>query len=75
MMAGTQSLDPRMAKSRPYELSGKEKAIAAARDMQATIGREVKRSGLIYPQYEFVELIGKGAFGRVFKRYASWIPF
>lgn len=68
-MTGSQSLDPSTARSRPYELSGKEKAIAAAKEMQAIVDREVEKSGITDPQYEFLELIGKGAFGRVYKRY------
>jgi hypothetical protein len=67
-MANTQYLDPRMAQSRPYELTGKEKAIAAAHEMQAIVEREVNKAGVTDPQYVFLELIGKGAFGRVYKR-------
>lgn len=67
--AAAQGLDPRTARSRPYELSGKERAITAAKEMQAIVDREVKKPGVTDPKYEFLELIGKGAFGRVYKRY------
>ena len=66
--ASSQYLDPRAAQARAYESSGKERAIKAAKEMQAIVEREVNKSGIADPQYEFLELIGKGAFGRVYKR-------
>lgn len=41
-----------------------------ARIMQQYVLDLAKKQGRDPPQYEFLELIGKGSFGRVFKRYA-----
>lgn len=38
-----------------------------AREQQAVITEKLKRNGLDFPKYDFQELIGKGAYGRVFK--------
>ncbi len=66
-MVTSQYLDPRAAQGRSQQWTGKQRAIEAARAMQATVNAEVQKSG-VDPQYEFLELIGKGAFGRVYKR-------
>lgn len=45
----------------------RSKQIQDARDMQETIKRNADRSGSAVPPYEFLELVGKGSFGRVYK--------
>jgi hypothetical protein len=52
----------------------KPKMIQAAKDMQAVVNDKAKRLGLIPPPYEFLELIGRGTFGRVFKRFVHFWP-
>lgn len=71
IMAAPPLLDPRAAMTEPHELKGKARAIAAAKEMQAIVERAVKKCGIPDPQYEFLELIGKGAFGRVYKWYVA----
>ncbi|KAI9806863.1 MAG: hypothetical protein M1833_002520 [Piccolia ochrophora] len=67
-MSTSQFLDPRAALARDLEARGKEKAIKAAKEMQATVIEKAKRMNHGKdPGYEFLELIGKGAFGKVFK--------
>lgn len=41
--------------------------IQDARDMYQTITRNAERTNSAVPPYEFLELIGKGSFGRVYK--------
>ena len=45
----------------------KNKRLNDARDMYQTIVRNAEKSNTPVPPYEFLELIGKGAFGRVYK--------
>ncbi|KZM22183.1 ATP binding [Ascochyta rabiei] len=45
----------------------KARAIQQAKEMEALVAERAKRSGDEPPQYDFYELIGKGAYGRVFK--------
>ncbi|KAH6638026.1 hypothetical protein C7974DRAFT_411474 [Boeremia exigua] len=45
----------------------KARAIGQAKEMEALVAERAKRSGDEPPQYDFYELIGKGAYGRVFK--------
>lgn len=45
----------------------KARAIQQAKEMEALVAERAKRSGDEPPQYDFHELIGKGAYGRVFK--------
>lgn len=47
----------------------KARAIQQAKEMEALVAERAKRSGDEPPQYDFHELIGKGAYGRVFKGY------
>lgn len=66
-MAGPQYLNPNAAAARGQEVSVKEKARTSAQEMQRRVDYEISRPGVTDPQYTFVELIGKGAFGRVYK--------
>jgi hypothetical protein len=43
------------------------KQIQDAKDMYQIITRNAERTGSAPPPYKFLELIGKGAFGRVYK--------
>ena len=45
----------------------KARAIQQAKEMETLVAERAKRSGDEPPQYDFHELIGKGAYGRVFK--------
>lgn len=45
----------------------KGRAIQQAKEMEALVAERAKRSGEEPPPYDFDELIGKGAYGRVFK--------
>ena len=38
-----------------------------AQEQEAAIKEKLRRNGLKFPKYEFLELIGKGSYGRVFK--------
>jgi len=45
----------------------RRKQIQDAKDMYQIIARNAERTGATPPPYKFLELIGKGAFGRVYK--------
>jgi hypothetical protein len=45
----------------------RRKQIQDAKDMYQTIVRNAERTGSTVPPYQFLELIGKGSFGRVYK--------
>jgi hypothetical protein len=52
----------------PAMMTGtKARAIQQAKEMETLVAERAKRSGDEPPQYDFHELIGKGAYGRVFK--------
>ena len=52
----------------PFSASGsKTKQIQDAKKMQQVVIERASRVGSAVPPYEFMELIGKGAFGRVYK--------
>lgn len=57
-------LDPRAS----VTAGTKHKQIQAAKEMQQAVLERAQRTGKEPPPYEFLELIGKGSFGRVFKR-------
>ncbi len=42
-------------------------AIQIAKDQENAIHQKLRRNGDTIPEYEFLELIGKGSYGRVFK--------
>jgi hypothetical protein len=53
---------------RPPVMGGpKGRAIQQAKDMEVLATERAKRSGEEPPPYDFYELIGKGAYGRVYK--------
>jgi hypothetical protein len=54
-------LNPRIAGTR-------ERQIQDAKNMQKIVEDRLTKKGLTPPSYEFLELIGKGAYGRVYKR-------
>jgi len=66
-MADTLHLDPFSA------MGSRNKQAQDARDMQQVVIERAKRSGNAVPPYDFIELIGKGSFGRVYKWYISII--
>ncbi|KAL8670770.1 MAG: hypothetical protein Q9168_004712 [Polycauliona sp. 1 TL-2023] len=45
----------------------KERTMRIAQEQQQALAARLKRNNLEMPPFEFLELIGKGAFGRVFK--------
>ena len=45
----------------------RKKQIQDAKDMYQIVARNAERTGSAPPPYQFLELIGKGAFGRVYK--------
>lgn len=49
------------------DLQEKTRRVKDAKDMYETIVRNAERSNTSVPPYEFLELIGKGAYGRVYK--------
>lgn len=54
----------------PFSATGvRVKQIDDAKEMQKVIAERANRTGDRVPPYEFLELIGKGAFGRVYKWY------
>jgi len=52
----------------PAAVGTKFKQMQQAREMQEIVEERARRSGDEPPPYDFLELIGKGSFGRVFKR-------
>ena len=48
---------------------GRLKLRTAAEDMQNAVEDRAARTGVPVPPYEFLEMIGKGSFGQVFKWY------
>ena len=47
----------------------KAEVIQIAKDQEKVIHEKLRRNGDEIPKYEFLEIIGKGAYGRVFKWY------
>ena len=45
----------------------KEKAEGEAQQQEQAIRQKLERNGLQFPPFRFLEIIGKGAFGRVYK--------
>jgi protein-serine/threonine kinase len=56
------------ARLQPPAMGGtKARAMQQAREMELLVAERAKRSGEEPPPYDFFELIGKGAYGRVYK--------
>lgn len=55
----------------PMVGGSKGRAMQQARDMEALVAERAKRGGEEPPPYDFYELIGKGAYGRVYKGWVS----
>ncbi|KAF2874987.1 hypothetical protein BDV95DRAFT_304837 [Massariosphaeria phaeospora] len=53
----------------PPNVGTKSRAIQQAQEMEMLTAERAKRSGDDPPPYDFFELIGKGAYGRVFKGF------
>jgi hypothetical protein len=53
----------------PPAVGIKAKAIQQAQEFEEIVAEKSRRSGVESPPYDFIELIGKGSFGRVFKGY------
>ncbi|KAI9828661.1 MAG: hypothetical protein M1832_001764 [Thelocarpon impressellum] len=66
-MAGAQFLNPSAAQAQVAAIRGKAKAVQSAQEWQLTVNEKARRRGVAEPEFEFLELIGKGSFGRVFK--------
>lgn len=62
-------LDPSSAIGSSRKTKQKAEAVKIAKQQETAVHEKLKRNGLDIPKYEFLELIGKGAYGRVFKRY------
>lgn len=67
------SVDKKLSNMEPTRLQPpvmggtKGRAIQQAKEMETLVAERAKRSGDEPPPYDFYELIGKGAYGRVFK--------
>ncbi|KAK3054420.1 hypothetical protein LTR09_004688 [Extremus antarcticus] len=60
-------MDPTRLAPESIDNDKKQKAIQDAKDMFQAISRNCERTNTEIPPYDFIELIGKGAFGRVYK--------
>ena len=60
-------MDPSRLSVQPAGAGTKFRAIQQAKEMEKILAERAKRSGDEPPPYDFIELIGKGAYGRVFK--------
>ena len=45
----------------------KAETMRVAKEQQAAMTEKLRRNNLEFPKFEFLELIGKGSYGRVFK--------
>ncbi|KAI9879962.1 MAG: hypothetical protein M1830_006270 [Pleopsidium flavum] len=60
-------LDPSSAMENSRKTKQRAEAVKIAKQQETAVHEKLKRSGQEIPKYEFLELIGKGAYGRVFK--------
>ncbi|KAL8680335.1 MAG: hypothetical protein Q9186_003456 [Xanthomendoza sp. 1 TL-2023] len=70
-LPASSNMDPnRLAPAAPAAASitmAKERTMRIAKEQQRALTARLKKNSLEMPPFEFLELIGKGAFGRVFK--------
>ena len=60
-------MDPTHLTPRPPDGDRKQRAVQDANEMAESVHRICDRNGVDAPPYEFIELIGKGTSGRVYK--------
>ena len=64
--------DMEPARLQPPNMGGtKGRAMQQAKEMELLVAERAKRGGEEPPPYDFYELIGKGAYGRVYKGWVS----
>ena len=66
--AGRQTLNTAAGRHSLIPLPGRIKQVREAKQMEEAVNERAQRMGVPPPNYDFLELIGKGTFGRVFKR-------
>ena len=68
MMSSSQLTVPGTTDPNEAEIKRREYILHAAEDQQQKIVDQCRKEKVELPQYELLELIGRGAYGRVYKR-------